>query len=203
MLHSKETEMIFNQGRLSDVEFINSPFFNCRPEAINIDLLVIHNISLPPKQYGGAFVKQLFTGTLDTQVDPIFAELSHYQVSSHFFIDRKGKITQFVSCDDRAWHAGQSNFMGREACNDFSIGIELEGCDTDYFTIHQYESLTSLTQAIITFYPIQTILGHSDIAPQRKTDPGPFFNWSYYEQRLLEIEQNENQTKALFNYITR
>jgi AmpD protein len=149
---------------------------DARPSPEDISLIVIHNISLPPSQYGGNGVIELFTNQLNPDEHPYYAEIAHLKVSSHFFIRRDGEIIQFASCNDRAWHAGASNWQGRERCNDFSIGIELEGSDFEAFEPLQYETLKSLIASIKASYPIQEITGHSDIAPGRKTDPGPYFD---------------------------
>lgn len=159
-----------------------SPHCDARPDG-EVSLLVIHNISLPAGQWGTPYVYDLFMGTLDTTAHPSFASLEGVRVSAHVFIDRQGHITQFVPFDKRAWHAGQSVFEGRERCNDFSIGIELEGSDTAAFTDAQYVALTEVTHMIQRMYPAITrtrIVGHSDIAPGRKTDPGPQFDWERF-----------------------
>jgi len=161
-----------------------SPNFNDRPKDIDVSLLVIHNISLPPGQFGTPFVADLFLNQLDLTADPWFEEhLQGLTVSAHFVIDRSGHITQFVSCDARAWHAGVSQHDGREQCNDFSIGIELEGTDTLAYTASQYTALTALTQCLRARYPLTAVRGHCDIAPGRKTDPGPAFDWPAYGQQ--------------------
>ena len=157
-----------------------SPNFNKRPIAIDISLLVIHNITLPPGQFGTPYIADLFLNQLDISAHPWFVNVDGLKVSAHFVIDRIGHISQFVSCDDRAWHAGASSFEGREQCNDFSIGIELEGTDTVAFEAIQYERLGRLTQCLRERYPLGAVTGHSDIAPGRKTDPGPFFDWPRY-----------------------
>jgi AmpD protein len=160
-----------------------SPNFNERPTDSEISLLVIHNISLPPGQFGTPFVADLFLNQLDLQADPWFKEnLQGLTVSAHFVIDRAGYITQFVSCDARAWHAGVSQHAGREQCNDFSIGIELEGTDTLAYTAAQYTALAALTECLRARYPLNAVRGHCDIAPGRKTDPGPAFDWDRYAQ---------------------
>lgn len=160
-----------------------SPNFNERPEGTDISLLVIHNISLPPGQFGTPFVADLFLNQLDLNADPWFAEnLQGLTVSAHFVIDRSGHITQFVSCDKRAWHAGVSQHAGREQCNDFSIGIELEGTDILAYTDTQYVALAALTQCLRAHYPLTAVRGHCDIAPGRKTDPGEAFDWARYAQ---------------------
>ena len=157
-----------------------SPNFNERPSDTNVSLLVIHNITLPPGQFGTQYITDLFLNQLDTAADPWFVNVEGLKVSAHFVIDRLGHITQFVSCDERAWHAGASSFEGREQCNDFSIGIELEGTDDVPFEDAQYERLAALTQCLRARYPLTAATGHSDIAPGRKTDPGPFFDWSRF-----------------------
>ena len=158
-----------------------SPNFNERPEGTDISLLVLHNISLPPGKFGTPFVVDLFLNQLELSADPWFeANLKGVTVSAHFFIDRTGHITQFVSCDARAWHAGVSRHDGREQCNDFSLGIELEGTDTLAFTAQQYQALAALSRCLRARYPLTAVRGHSDIAPGRKTDPGPAFDWERY-----------------------
>ncbi len=172
------------EGYLDSAHFIPSPNFDQRPQGIEISLLVIHNISLPPNQYGGDGVIQLFTNQINPDEHPCYQELVNLKVSSHFFIRRDGSIIQFVPCNQRAWHAGESNWQGKTRCNDFSIGIELEGCDTESFTEQQYSALTPLTLALQDTYPITDITGHADIAPGRKTDPGPYFEWLKFFQAI-------------------
>ena len=162
------------------VSQVRSPNFNERPAATDVSLLVIHNITLPPGQFGTPYIRDLFLNQLDLTADPWFVNLNGLKVSAHFLIDRSGHITQFVSCDDRAWHAGASTFEGRAQCNDFSIGIELEGTDDQPFEAVQYEQLANLTRCVRLRYPLTAVAGHSDIAPGRKTDPGPFFDWQRY-----------------------
>lgn len=161
-----------------------SPNCTARPAGTTIDLVVVHAISLPPGQYGGDAVEQLFTNKLDWQAHPYYQSVEGLKVSAHFFVRRNGDLLQFVSCDDRAWHAGVSEHRGRSQCNDFSIGIELEGSDGDVFELPQYETLTSLCAAIMQNYPITSLTGHEHIAPGRKTDPGAGFNWSVLEKSL-------------------
>ncbi|MBN2808783.1 MAG: 1,6-anhydro-N-acetylmuramyl-L-alanine amidase AmpD [Deltaproteobacteria bacterium] len=159
---------------------IPSPNFDERPSGMVIDLVVIHAISLPPGKFGSGRVVDFFTNTLDPQVDPYFAEIAALKVSSHYFIDRQGKIIRFVPEAKRAWHAGVSRFQGRSNCNDFSLGIELEGDDFTEFSEIQYQRLSELLQLIKIRFPAVTserIVGHCHIAPQRKSDPGPFFDW--------------------------
>lgn len=162
---------------------IPSPNCDDRPDTSNIDLLVIHGISLPPKEYGGGFIDQLFTNELNPEVHPYFAEIHELRVSSHLLIDRKGAVTQYVPFTKRAWHAGESSFCGREQCNDFAIGIELEGCDEEAYCEEQYYTLAMITDLICQRWNKITkdrIVGHSEIAPGRKTDPGPAFDKNYY-----------------------
>jgi AmpD protein len=170
---------IDEQGRLVGCLYIPSPNCDDRPIPA-IKLLVIHNISLPPDEYGGDGVQCLFTNTLDVAAHPYYQAIVGLKVSAHFFVRRDGQIIQFVSCLKRAWHAGDSCWQGVSRCNDFSIGIELEGSDAVPFTDAQYTGLILLTTALRSAYPIQGIAGHSDIAPQRKTDPGPCFDWARY-----------------------
>jgi len=159
-----------------------SPNFNARPPGMAVSLLVIHNITLPPGQFGTPYIADLFLNQLDLSADPWFSNVEGLKVSAHFVIDRLGHTTQFVSCDERAWHAGASSFEGREQCNDFSIGIELEGTDDVPFEAVQYERLVALTQCLRSRYPLTAATGHSNIAPGRKTDPGPFFDWSRFRE---------------------
>jgi N-acetyl-anhydromuramoyl-L-alanine amidase len=151
---------------------------DARPAGLPIQLLVIHNISLPPGRFGGEAVEQLFTNTLDCTTDPYFRDLEGLRVSAHFFLRRDGTLVQFVSCAGRAWHAGKSRWRGRERCNDFSIGIEVEGTDERPYTARQYRRLAILVRQLIRRYPsISGIAGHDEIAPGRKTDPGAAFDW--------------------------
>lgn len=165
------------QGIAHPCEIILSPNTDERPAGTSIDMIVIHNISLPPNQFGGPGIIQLFTNRLDAHEHPYYAQIGHLKVSSHFLIRRQGELIQFASCLQRAWHAGVSSWQGRERCNDFSIGIELEGSDGCAFNDVQYSTLQGLLEALKQRYPIKHIVGHSDIAPGRKTDPGPFFDW--------------------------
>ncbi len=166
-----------------------SPNYDARPAGEEVSLLVIHNISLPPGDFGGPWIDALFLNQLDTTAHPFFAELAGLKVSAHCLIRRDGEVIQYVPLNQRAWHAGQSAFCGRSACNDFSIGIELEGTDETPFTEAQYAQLAKLTQRIQKQFPAITparIVGHSDIAPQRKTDPGPAFDWAQYRALLQQ-----------------
>lgn len=174
-------------GWLSSARRVISPNFNQRPAGTPVSLLVIHNISLPMGEYGTPYIEQLFTNTLDCKAHDSFESLIGVTVSSHFLIKRDGELVQFVNCDDRAWHAGISNFEGVENCNDYSVGIELEGCDLEAFTDKQYQALMQVTQALLDYYPELThnrITGHEHIAPGRKTDPGPYFDWERYWSEL-------------------
>lgn len=174
-------------GWLSGVKQVASAHYDERPTGESPSLLVIHNISLPPGEFGGPYIDQLFTGTLDPNQHPYFAGISHLRVSAHCLIRRDGEIIQYVSFDKRAWHAGVSLFEGRDRCNDFSIGIEMEGTDQLNFTPEQYHSLSLVTQLLMVNYPIDAdrITGHSDIAPGRKTDPGPYFDWKQYKEGIF------------------
>lgn len=175
---------IDDDGWCSGVLREPSPNFDARPAGLAIDLLVIHNISLPPGQFGGGWIADLFGNRLDCDAHPYFDQLRALCVSAHFLIRRDGVVMQFVSANDRAWHAGASSFCGRERCNDFSIGIEMEGTDFEAFEAIQYERLARLTRALRTRYPIRDVTGHEHIAPGRKSDPGPFFDWARYHQLL-------------------
>lgn len=166
-----------------------SPFFDQRSEPKDISLLVIHNISLPPGEFGGAYIEQLFTGQLDPKEHPFFRSIYQLRVSAHCLIRRDGEVVQFVPFTARAWHAGVSSFAGREKCNDYSIGIELEGSDFVAYSDEQYQALHQLTQAIMSTYPqitLPRITGHQYIAPLRKTDPGLVFDWRRYKGALSE-----------------
>jgi len=172
------------EGWVNGARRIPSPNFDERPEGSGISLLVIHNISLPPNAYGGPGIIELFTNRLDPSAHPYYETIKDLKVSSHFLIRRDGELIQFVPCSKRAWHAGASNWCGRERCNDFSLGVELEGSDFEPFTDAQYETLGRLSKALHTAYPIADAVGHSDIAPGRKTDPGPHFDWARYRRSL-------------------
>jgi N-acetyl-anhydromuramoyl-L-alanine amidase len=164
-------------GWLASATRLPSPNFEARPGNIEPTLLVVHNISLPPDEFGGSAVAELFQNRLDHDAHPYYAQLRGMRVSAHFVIRRDGEVEQYVSCNERAWHAGASNFLGRERCNDFSIGIELEGSDRGPFEPPQYVALSGLVSTLVARYPIEALAGHSDIAPGRKTDPGPHFDW--------------------------
>ena len=174
------------EHRLEGARVCDSPNFSDRLNE-EISLLVIHNISLPPGQFGNNFVDQFFTNKLDPKKDPYFEEIYEMTVSSHLFIDREGFLTQFVPFDKAAWHAGVSEFKGRDNCNEFSIGIELEGTDDLEYPSNQYKTLIEVTKALMDYYPeikVDNIVGHKDIAPVRKTDPGEAFDWDLYKSSL-------------------
>ena len=175
--------MKIKDHKIEDIAFLESPNFNDRPDPNNISLIVIHSISLPSRNYNNDNVESFFLNNLDISKNEYFKEISDLKVSSHLYIKRSGRIIQFVPFDKRAWHAGISNYKGKEDCNDFSIGIELEGCDDDVYEEEQYNSLIQVTKALIEEYDLiskNRIAGHSDIAPQRKTDPGKYFEWNRY-----------------------
>lgn len=176
-------------GWLIEAEKQASLHFTPRELSQDISLLVVHNISLPPGKFGGPYITDLFLGRLDRHADPFFEEIYQLQVSAHCLIRRDGHIIQYVSFNDKAWHAGVSNFEGRERCNDFSIGIELEGTDHLAYTDAQYQALASLTKKLQESYPLighNKIVGHCDIAPERKTDPGESFDWQRFNSMLSQ-----------------
>lgn len=171
-----------NQDWIEGVKYVPSPNCDARPVGSHIELIVIHGISLPPGKYGGCYIDDLFCNRLDPEVDPYFKEIKDLKVSSHLMVSRSGEITQYVPFSKRAWHAGISEFKTRANCNDFSIGIELEGCDDQPYEEVQYMSLVAIIKAIKNHWKNigdGDIVGHSDIAPGRKTDPGPAFDWDY------------------------
>ena len=179
--------MIDDDGWLTGVRHHPSPNYDDRPDNCPVELIVIHNISLPPEQFDGDWILDFFCNELDPQAHPYFSKIANLQVSSHLLIRRDGEVIQFVSFNQRAWHAGQSCYQGKERCNDFSIGIELEGSDNQSFTEQQYQALQQITELLISHYPElneERIAGHSDIAPDRKTDPGPCFDWQHYKNLL-------------------
>ncbi len=173
-----------NTGLLPGIRQLASPNCDDRPDNDSIRLLVIHAISLPPGEFGGDGVERLFTNDIDPSTHPCFQDLQGLRVSAHFFIRRDGAITQFVSVNKRAWHAGVSSWRGKNRCNDFSVGIEVEGCDDKPFESIQYVRLARLIRALKKAFPIEEVVGHSDIAPGRKTDPGPCFDWLRFRQLL-------------------
>ncbi|AKU64254.1 N-acetyl-anhydromuranmyl-L-alanine amidase [Aggregatibacter aphrophilus] len=176
-----------DKGWLTNTRKVVSPHFDARPNPRDISLLIIHYISLPPEEFGGSYIDDFFQGKLDSNRHPYFAEISTLRVSAHCLINRAGEITQYVNFNDRAWHAGISCFEGREKCNDFAIGIELEGSNEQPFTTQQYVSLQRLTLEIMRAYPLITkerIVGHCDVSPGRKIDPGQYFDWATYLDQL-------------------
>lgn len=168
---------VWRQGWYALATAQPSPNFGPRPGGANVDLVVVHSISLPPGVYGGPQVGQLFTNQLDWDAHPYFQTIRGVQVSAHFYIRRDGSLWQFVSCDNRAWHAGASHYRGRDHCNDDSVGVELEGLEGDTFTPAQYQALAELLRAVAQRYPLAYVAGHEHIAPGRKRDPGPGFQW--------------------------
>jgi AmpD protein len=177
-------------GWLAEAKVVPSPNFGLRPDNGKLALLVIHNISLPHGQYEGDCIERFFTNCLDCSEHEYFSQLRGMEVSAHLLIRRNGELIQFVSLDDRAWHAGESCFEGRENCNDFSIGIELEGTDDEPYSNRQYGTLEAVTKTLLREYPeinTNTIVGHSDIAPGRKTDPGPMFDWDRFLRSLTNL----------------
>lgn len=178
------TEEAWGAGWWRAARRIDSPNFGPRPAGMPVDLVVLHSISLPPGEYGGDAIERLFTNRLDWDAHPYYAQIRGLQVSSHFLIRRGGELVQFVSCDQRAWHAGRSHWRGRDNCNDFSIGIELEGLEGEAFEAAQYERLAVLLAAIAARYPVRDVAGHEHVAPGRKIDPGPGFDWAALRKRL-------------------
>jgi N-acetyl-anhydromuramoyl-L-alanine amidase len=175
---------IDEEGLADGVPFIPSPNCDERPAGAAIELIVIHAISLPPGEFGGPGIAELFTNCLNRAAHPYYTTIAGLKVSAHFLIRRGGELTQFVPCAKRAWHAGPSHWRGHSPCNDFSVGIELEGADHVGFEPVQYERLAALTQALVQRYPIVDMVGHSDVSPGRKTDPGPHFDWARYRSLL-------------------
>lgn len=184
-----QSSAVWQDGRYRFARWLPSPNFGPRPAQACIDLIVLHSISLPPGVYGGQQVQALFTNTLDWEQHPYFKEIEGLQVSAHFYITRGGEVWQFVSCDDRAWHAGASQYRGRGNCNDDSIGIELEGLEGDPFEHAQYEALAALCPALSLRYPIAHIAGHEHIAPGRKADPGSGLDWILLQKILGLTDQ--------------
>jgi AmpD protein len=173
--------IIDSSGICDQALWVPSANFDARPKGAEVELLVVHNISLPPGEFGGPWIDALFQNRLDPDAHPYFKEIEGLEVSAHFLIRRDGALRQYVATDDRAWHAGASSWQGRERCNDFSIGVELEGADDVPFAEPQYERLAALTRALFARYGRLGLAGHSDIAPGRKTDPGPWFDWARFE----------------------
>ena len=190
--HSEFT--IDSSGWCAQAEQQPSPNCDARPEGADVTLIVVHNISLPPNEFGGEWITDLFLNRLDPDAHPYFATIHTFEVSAHFLIRRDGQLIQYVSTQDRAWHAGASTWRGQTRCNDFSVGIELEGCDSKPYTAAQYAQLAALTQALQIRYPrINGVAGHHEIAPARKTDPGACFEWARFEhQANISAEARKN-----------
>lgn len=193
-----KSSMTIHDGQLSSATWLVSPNSNVRPKNTEINTIVIHNISLPPNEFGATdadglhYVKALFTNQLDWQAHPYFQTIEGAEVSAHLLIERDGTITQFVNFNKRAWHAGRSSYLGRAECNDYSIGIELEGSDFTSFTTIQYRALAEVIVAIYKAYPKtqRHLTGHSDIAPNRKTDPGDYFEWAKLRKMIAQRQSN-------------
>lgn len=184
------TQNDWQNGRWQGARQAFSPNFHPRETGDAVSLVVLHNISLPPFEYGTGAVEKLFTNQIRHEEHPFFSLIHTLRVSSHFFISREGETVQFVSCSDTAYHAGVSSFHGREKCNAFSVGIELEGCDFEPFSEAQYRALENLLSALCRQYPIEAVTGHQDIAPGRKTDPGHFFDWQRIEKMGFPVDRN-------------
>ena len=181
--------LTFTDHWLDQARHLPSPNHNARPDPADIELVVVHCISLPPGEFGGPWIDRFFTNRLDPDAHPFFAEIADMRVSAHFLIRRDGELVQYVPCDRRAWHAGRSSWRGRRECNDYSIGVELEGCDDIAYTDRQYRQLALLIHSLRRTYPRiapDALAGHCDIAPERKTDPGPAFDWAALEQAMEE-----------------
>ena len=185
---SQAVTFVVEHGQLIGARQVPSPNYNQRPQGTEIQLLVIHNISLPPSQFGGGYIEKFFQNQLDWNEHPYFKTIEGMQVSAHVLILRTGEVLQFVNFNERAWHAGRSSYLGKAECNDYSIGIELEGSDDQPFSDLQYQALSQVTHALRQAYPkiSSHIAGHSDIAPQRKTDPGPYFQWQKFRDLLRD-----------------
>jgi AmpD protein len=177
----------WDAGWWAGAHAIASPNFGARPPGVPVELAVVHSISLPPGHFGGDAVERLFTNRLDWDAHPYYGTIRGLEVSAHFFVRRRGRIVQFVSCHERAWHAGRSCWRGRENCNDFSIGIELEGQQGGSFTAAQYGALARLLRAVAAQYPLVDVAGHEHVAPGRKRDPGPGFDWSRLREALCDL----------------
>ena len=176
-----------HSGLMRGARQVASPNYDSRPAGVEADLIVVHGISLPPGEFGGPWIDRLFTNTLPVQAHPYFNAVAALRVSSHLVVDRRGAVTQYVKFSDRAWHAGKSVYHGREACNDFSVGVELEGTDALAYEDAQYRALAKVVAALCAAYPRMSqdrLTGHSDIAPGRKTDPGPAFDWQLARKRI-------------------
>jgi AmpD protein len=185
-----------NTGLLRGATQVASPNYDSRPPGVEADLIVVHGISLPPGEFGGPWIDRLFTNSLPAELHPYFSEVCSLRVSSHLVVKRDGAVTQYVKFTERAWHAGKSSYQGREACNDFSVGVELEGTDTQPYEAAQYGALAKIVAALCAAYPRLSgdrVVGHSDISPGRKTDPGPAFDWPL-AQRLIAAAVTAGKT---------
>jgi N-acetyl-anhydromuramoyl-L-alanine amidase len=192
---------IHRGGWLRGVRRMRSPNCDARPRGAVLSLIVIHGISLPPRQYGGGWIDRLFANDLPADADPYFATIQGLTVSAHVLIDRAGALTQYVPFHRRAWHAGKSEYCGRTACNDFSVGIELEGADDVPYARRQYRSLVAVIRALQRAYPTirhAPVVGHSDISPGRKTDPGPSFDWRYFDALLSGANRGDVNAATAF-----
>ncbi|HKU70205.1 MAG TPA: 1,6-anhydro-N-acetylmuramyl-L-alanine amidase AmpD [Burkholderiales bacterium] len=187
---------IGKDGLADGARFVPSPNFDERPVGCGVDLLVIHHISLPPGEFGGSGIVDLFTNRLDPEAHPYYAAIAGAKVSAHFLVRRDGELIQFVSCAKRAWHAGESSWKGRVRCNDFSVGVELEGTGEVPYTDAQYARLAELARELAARYPIADIAGHSDIAPGRKTDPGASFDWLRFRSLLDVRRRRSNKSRS-------
>lgn len=186
------------QGWWRHARRVRSPNFGPRPDGTQVTLAIVHSISLPPGEYGGDAILRFFTNRLDTSAHPYFEQIGAQRVSAHFFIRRDGEVVQFVSCDQRAWHAGASQWRGRDNCNDWSIGIELEGLEGEHFERSQYRALTRILKAMRARYPLSEVVGHEHVAPGRKADPGARFEWPRLARALrdrLGTAENAGKTK--------
>ncbi|MBF7683413.1 1,6-anhydro-N-acetylmuramyl-L-alanine amidase AmpD [Acinetobacter sp. B5B] len=191
-MQERSNHFLIEKGCLHGARQVSSPNFNARPDATDIQLIVIHNISLPPAQFGGGYIEDFFQNRLDHHQHPYFKHIEGLKVSAHLVILRTGEVIQCVNLNDRAWHAGRSSYLGRPECNDYSIGIELEGCDHLPFERIQYTVLSKVVACLQAYYPQiqQHLAGHSDIAPIRKTDPGPCFDWIHFRNLVSKEKSN-------------
>lgn len=180
-------DAVWREGWLDGARRCESPNFGPRPEGVAIDLVLVHSISLPPGEYGGDAIERLFTNRLDWAAHAYYEQIRGLEVSAHFLVRRDGELLQFVSCDARAWHAGASSWQGRRDCNDFSIGIELEGLEGESFEASQYATLAGLLDGLAARYPITAVAGHEHVAPGRKRDPGPGFDWARLRALVAQV----------------